>query len=198
MKIFTVIPRASLLVLLLTLLNCDTVLAQSNVFARSFSQPKGLIEQALKDLQVNSGQKLPILEGFVGETSKPLENYERGFCQFSVDLLPGDGYGTVVTLKAKITAWFADRDVTKSGYQVLPSNGRLELDMLDRLEEKLTGKPVNSSPSGRTGTDTPAQNSIFPAFRGYLAPQFMIPRPLQMRWRSCEHSESRVKNASSS
>jgi len=29
-----------------------------------------------------------------------------------------------------------DKDPTKSGYQTLPSNGRLELDLLDRLDEK--------------------------------------------------------------
>jgi hypothetical protein len=132
-----------------------TVRAQTNVYARSFSQPKAAVEQALKDLQSSSGQKLPILDGFVGEVEKPLESYERGFYQFSVNLVPGDGGATVVTLRAKITAWYADRDVAKSGYQVLPSNGRLELDMLDRLEEKLTGRPVNSAANSRSGMDTP-------------------------------------------
>ena len=50
--------------------------------------------------------------------------------------------GTIVRITAKITAWYADKDPTKSGYQVLPSNGRLELDLLDRLEEKFGGKPA--------------------------------------------------------
>ena len=132
-----------------------TTAAQADVYARSFSQPKVAVEQALKDLQVSSGQKLPILEGFVGPTEQPLDRYERGFYQFSVNLVPANGGATVVTLKAKITAWYADRDVAKSGYQVLPSNGRLELDMLDRLEEKLTGKPRNSAARGPSGTQTP-------------------------------------------
>jgi hypothetical protein len=61
----------------------------------------------------------------------------------------------VVTLRAKITAWYADPDVAKSGYQVLPSNGRLELDMLDRLQEKLTGKPVNPPGNNSAGTQSP-------------------------------------------
>jgi hypothetical protein len=107
--------------------------------------PRPQIEQALKDLQAYSGQKLPVLDGFVAPAEKPLDRYERGFYQFSIELLPGDAEGTIVRLAAKITAWYADRDVTKSGYQVLPSNGRLELDFLDRLEEKLTGKPVASA-----------------------------------------------------
>lgn len=113
------------------------------------------MEQALRDLQVYSGQKLPALEGFVAMGDKPLDRYERGFYQFSIEVLPGDAGATIVRLTAKITAWYADRDVAKSGYQVLPSNGRLELDFLDRLEEKLTGKPVRSSSAPSSGVQTP-------------------------------------------
>jgi len=119
--------------------------AQAIPYARNFAVPRAQVEQALKDLQAYSGQKLPLLDGFVAPQEKPLDRYERGFYQFSIELLPGDSGGTIVRLSAKITAWYADRDVSKSGYQVLPSNGRLELDFLDRLEEKLTGKPAAST-----------------------------------------------------
>ena len=119
--------------------------AQAIPYARNFAVPRAQVDQALKDLQAYSGQKLPLLDGFVAAADKPLDRYERGFYQFSIELLPGDSGGTIVRLSAKITAWYADRDVSKSGYQVLPSNGRLELDFLDRLEEKLTGKPVAST-----------------------------------------------------
>jgi len=118
---------------------------QAIPYARNFTVPRAQVEQALKDLQAFSGQKLPVLDGFVATPDKPLDRYERGFYQFSIELLPGDAGGTIVRLSAKITAWYADRDVSKSGYQVLPSNGRLELDFLDRLEEKLTGKLVSSA-----------------------------------------------------
>jgi hypothetical protein len=133
------------------------VSAQAMPYARSFSQPRTQVEQAIKQLQGSSGQKLPTLDGFVALGDKPLDRYERGFYQFSIDLLPGDNGGTIVRLSAKITAWYADRDVTKAGYQVLPSNGRLELDFLDRLEEKLTGKPVASSASSAPNAPVPQQ-----------------------------------------
>jgi hypothetical protein len=120
-----------------------TARGQAVPYARSYEKPKQEVEQALKELQGYSGQKLPTLQGFVAPGDKPLEHYERGFCQFSIELLPGDAGATLVRLSAKITAWYADRDVSKSGYEVLPSNGRLELDLLDRLQEKLTGKPVD-------------------------------------------------------
>ncbi len=129
--------------------------AQAIPYARNFAMARTQVEQPLKDLQAYSGQKLPVLDGFVAPPDKPLDRYERGFYQFSIELLPGDAGGTIVRLSAKITAWYADRDVTKSGYQVLPSNGRLELDFLDRLEEKLTGKPVVSAPASANSPQAP-------------------------------------------
>jgi hypothetical protein len=129
--------------------------AQVVPYARSYAKSKQEVDQALKDLQAYSGQKLPILDGFVAETQKPLDQYERGFYQYSIELLPGDASATVVRLAAKITAWHVDRDLSKSGYEVLPSNGRLELDLLDRLQEKLTGKPVDPPATLNTNVQAP-------------------------------------------
>lgn len=131
------------------------VLGQAVPYARSFAKPKEEVEGALKELQAYSGQKLPILQGFVATGDKPLDRYERGFYQFNVELLPGDDGATVVRLSAKITAWYADRDVTRSEYEVLPSNGRLELDFLDRLEEKLAGKSATSPALNRSSVEAP-------------------------------------------
>ncbi len=131
------------------------VRGQAIPYARSYPQPKTQIEQALKELQASSGQKLPILDGFVAPAQKPLDRYERGFYQFSIDMVPGDNGVTIVRLSAKITAWYADKDVAKSGYEVLPSNGRLELDLLDRLQEKLTGKPVDPPATLQSNVQAP-------------------------------------------
>ncbi len=128
---------------------------QAVPYARSYARPKDEVERALRELQGYSGQKLPILEGFVATGAKPLERYERGFYQFNIELLPGDAGATVVRLSAKITAWYADSDAAKSGYEVLPSNGRLELDFLDRLQEKLTGKSGVQTASGRSTVQAP-------------------------------------------
>ena len=138
------------LTLLLLTVSAARASAQATPYARSFAKPRTEVEQALKDFEAYTGQKLPTLDGFVAMGDKPLDRYERGFYQFSIELLPGENNATIVRLSAKITAWYADRDVAKSGYQVLPSNGRLELDFLDRLEEKLNGKPVASA-----GAQTP-------------------------------------------
>ena len=141
------------LVMLFAGANCVT--AQSVPYGRSFAKPKTEVERALKDLEAYSGQRLPILDGFVVAGDRPLDRYNRGFYQFTIEVLPGEASATVVQLSAKITAWYADRDAAKSGYQVLPSNGRLELDLLDRLEEKLSGKPSAPRPGSASTVQTP-------------------------------------------
>jgi hypothetical protein len=129
--------------------------AQAVPYARSYAKSKDEVDQALKELQAYVGQKIPILEGFVVPAGKPLDHYERAFYQLNIELLPGESGATVVRLSAKITAWYADRDPSKSGYEVLPSNGRLELDLLDRLQEKLTGKPVDPPATLNSGVVAP-------------------------------------------
>jgi hypothetical protein len=145
----------SLCGILILAAGAGTAHSQAIPYARSYAKPKPEVEQALKELQAYSGQKLPTLDGFVAPVGKPLANYERGFYQFTVELLPGDSGATIVRLSAKITAWYADRDVAKSGYDVLPSNGRLELDLLDRLQEKLTGKPVDPPATLQSNVQAP-------------------------------------------
>ena len=131
-----------LLVLLLCVALPGAVAGQGIPYARSFPKSKEEVDKALNEMQAYSGQKLPIVDGFVASGDQPLDRYERAFYQFSIDLLPGTtSADTIVRVAAKITAWYADRDPSKSGYQQLPSNGRLELDLLDRLSETFGGKP---------------------------------------------------------
>jgi hypothetical protein len=143
------------------LLLCAFVVFSANgqvlPYARTFSKPKTEVEQVLKDLQAYAGQKLPIVDGFVGATQHPLNQYDRAFYQFSIEVLPGVPEGTIVQVSAKITAWYADKDPAKSGYQILPSNGRLELDLLDRLDEKFGNRPAPGTPRSlaTSGISTP-------------------------------------------
>lgn len=124
----------------------QSVIGQAVPYARTYAKSNEEVDKALKEMQAYAGQKLPIVDGFVANTDQPLNRYERAFYQFSIDLIPAASGGTVVRVTAKITAWYVDHEPWKSGYQVLPSNGRLELDLLDRLSEKFAGKPSSSSP----------------------------------------------------
>src|SRR6202023_1357875 len=69
-------------------------------YARTFAKPKTEVEQALKDLQAYTGQRLPIVDGFVGPTQQPLDRYERAFYQFSIEVLSGIPAGTIVQVSA--------------------------------------------------------------------------------------------------
>ena len=159
---FHIKSRQFMVVLLVGAVAVYSASGQAVPYARTFLQSKTDVEQALKNLQAFSGQKLPIVDGFVGATQQPLDRYERAFYQFSIELLPGTSAGTVVQVSAKITAWYADKDPSKSGYQVLPSNGRLELDLLDRLDEKFGKKPepgtARSIATSGISTPTPKLN----------------------------------------
>jgi hypothetical protein len=128
-------------------------MAQAVPYAGTFGKSKEEVDKALKEMQAYAGQKLPIVDGFVATGDQPLNRYERAFYQFSIDLLPAAPGGTIVRVTAKITAWYADPDPSKSGYQVMPSNGRLELDLLDRLREKFGGKSTAST--SRSDVQTP-------------------------------------------
>ena len=104
---------------------------------QSFHAPKADVEQALKDLNAYQSGRLPFVEGFVGATEQPLANFERAVYQYSIEVQQVSDSEVSVKVNAKISAWYEDKDATKSGYRDLPSNGRLEADLLDRVRGRL-------------------------------------------------------------
>jgi hypothetical protein len=122
-------------VILCGLAPCATV--QTAPLERTFPQPKAAVEKALKELQSTAAGRLPILEGFVAPGDRPLGRFQRGYYQCTAEVASLPSGESRVRVIAKITAWYADPVAGKSGYQVLPSNGRLESDFLGQLEEAL-------------------------------------------------------------
>ncbi|MGA2809898.1 MAG: hypothetical protein ABSG16_00760 [Candidatus Acidiferrum sp.] len=137
-------------IFVLALAGAASARAQAMPYARTYPRAKPEVDQALKEMGAYAGQKLPTVEGFVAQTAKPLTHYERAFYQLAIELFPGTGArgGTLVQVSAKITAWYADSDPARSGYEVLVSNGRLEFDLLDRLAEKLGTAPPGGTARG--------------------------------------------------
>jgi len=117
--------------------------SQTNSAERSFPQSKSAIENALKSLQSSLAGRLPVLEGFARIAERPLDRYQRGYYQSTVDVKSAPG-GSIVHVTTKVTAWYSDPTGSKSGYQLLVSNGRLETDLLDQLEEQLAKNPAGS------------------------------------------------------
>jgi hypothetical protein len=116
--------------------------AQTGAVERVFPQSKAAVEKALKSAQASIAGRLPSLEGFAQPGEHPLERYERGYYQTTVQVsaAPAGGSpsgGSKVRVSVKLTAWYNDPANTHSGYQLLTSNGRLEADLLDQLAEEL-------------------------------------------------------------
>ena len=157
-------PRFSLQVLLFSMTFCVALplRAQTNPVERTFSQPRPDVEKAVGAAKEIFHGKLPVLEGFVGQTPHPVERYERAYYQCLFQVIPSMSGETSVRVVAKITAWYDDPDKQRSGYEVLPSNGRLENDALDRVQDTLDGD--SPSPSKSDAAPTPKYNlSLGPA-----------------------------------
>jgi hypothetical protein len=115
-----------------------------------------VVEKALKELQPAASGRLPVLDGFTPPGDHPLDRFQRGYYQCAIQVSSMPSGAVLVRVSAKITAWYADPASTKSGYQTLPSNGRLETDFLDRLEDALGGKTSHSAANPAT-TQAPPQ-----------------------------------------
>ncbi len=117
---------------------------------KNFSAPVSTVQAALKNLPGGTSGSLPILDGFIIQNTRKLDFYKRPYYQLTVHISAVPSGGSLVRVTAKITAW--NSDPTHSGYEVLRSNGRLESDLLDRLQERL----------GQTSEDKTSRASITP------------------------------------
>jgi hypothetical protein len=111
--------------------------AQTGPRERTFPQSKGVVEKTLKNLQSSMAGHLPVLDGFARSGDHPFDRYQRAYYQSTADVTSIASGGTLVRISTKVTAWYSDPEPSRSGYQLLPSNGRLEGDLLDQLAERL-------------------------------------------------------------
>ena len=155
------------------------VMAQAEPVERTFAASKAEVAQGLSTLQQSTAGRLPTVEGFVVEQNQPPNLWQRPRYTCSVEVLP-QGTGSRVRVRAHVTAWFAGTTAGQSGYRELPSNGRLETDLLDELEDWL-GQKENASKAPRKAVPAPAVGSrpLQPTLPGSASagPMFVTPRP---------------------
>jgi hypothetical protein len=125
------------------LLFASTLSVAQSTTERNFSVPVSAIQSALKKLPGGTSGPLPLLDGFVVAGAKSLQGFKRPYYQCTARVTAGSS-GSVVHVTAKITAW--NSDPAHSGYEVLQSNGRIESDLLDRLQEALSENASAKSP----------------------------------------------------
>jgi hypothetical protein len=153
-----------------TLIFCAAIpiaLAQLNdapkaPYERKFAQSKAVVEKVIKPLQASASGRLPVLDGFTRPGDLPLDRFQRGYYQCEIQVSSTSTGGALVRVSAKITAWYADPASSNSGYQVLPSNGRLENDFLDRLSDALRGQPPPSA-AATPPVSAPSRTAVAPS-----------------------------------
>jgi hypothetical protein len=140
----------------------ESAIAQSVPYQRAFSQSKATVEKRIKEVPGANSGRLPTVEGFVVPGDRPLDRFQRAYYECVVQVTSTPSGGSMVRVSATITAWYADPSPAKSGYQVLPSNGRVEADFLDRLQESLTGQVPSSNPTTEKNS-SPGPSQSHPA-----------------------------------
>jgi len=155
--------------------------AQGSEAERSFPQSKATVEKILKEMQAATAGRLPVVDGFATAADHPLDHYQRGYYQSKFQVSAAPSGGSVVRVSVQVTAWYADPVAGRSGYQVLPSNGRLEADLLDQLAEQLgsRAKGASGAPAAsesRRSAKTSATTSA-PVEPTISAPVPRIPQP---------------------
>lgn len=136
-------------------------LAKSSGSERTFPQTVAVVQAALQKLPGGTSGKLPVLDGFVVPGAQPLSGYQRPYYQCDIKVAPDKLGGSTVRVTAKVTAWYTSP--AHSGYETLESNGRLESDLLDRLQEALAAAPASKdAPAGKVSHNPTTAKSTAP------------------------------------
>ncbi len=159
--------------------------AQAGSYERTYRQSKSAVEKALKELQPSMSGRLPGLEGFASPGDHPLNRYQRAYYQSAAQVSSTASGGSVVRVNTKVTAWYADSIPSRSGYQLLTSNGRLESDLLDQLTDLLatspsatgSGSPDKSFPVSAPSAKRPAIAGKEIENKGNQEPAISAPMP---------------------
>ena len=114
-----------------------------------------VVNRGLSQIGGLEGGRLPMVEGFVPASIPQLDRYERPYYQYRVQVNAAGANTTSVKVEARISAWYADPEPSHSQYRSLPSNGRLEADLLGRLLDTLgstSAKPEAVAPTAKAPT----------------------------------------------
>jgi hypothetical protein len=158
--------------------------AQTTPYQRTFTRPATDVERVVRNLRPSSSGRLPTVDGFVEASDLPTDRYERGYYECTFQVVALSAGGASVRASAKITAWYNDPTPGRSGYRVLVSNGHIENDFLDQIQEAL-GPASVPRPSGSAMAAPAIKSNVTPAppvSSGGLRPQVRLdPAPLDAR-----------------
>jgi hypothetical protein len=119
--------------------------ARSTEFHRTYLVSEGDLKKTLQELGAFDDAPLPVLEGFTASGSDPLIGYNRPHYRFRVALEPSQFGQTTLRLEAVVTAQYTGSAASRPEYRTVPSNGRLESDLLDRLDRRFRPAALTST-----------------------------------------------------
>ena len=122
---------------------------------RTYARRESELKKALQGLGAFDDAPLPVLEGFATLGADGPVGYDRPYYRFRVAFDEAGSGSTTVRLEAVVTARFTDPAGSRPEYRSVPSNGRLENDMLDRLDGYLR-LAAGTSATGAAGPRQPA------------------------------------------
>jgi hypothetical protein len=140
-------------VLLAALVGLSAFAQQPTPVERVYKFPRVEVERALRDLQAYATAPLPALDGFVNADSSTFDLYDNPQYDFRVKVSEPAPEQTLVNVSARVTAWNPNATPSQSRYVLLPSNGRLERELLDHVAaylEKGSLRRSSNSPSTPT------------------------------------------------
>jgi hypothetical protein len=151
-------------------------------YERTFASPATDVERVVRNLRPSSSGRLPTVDGFVEAGDLPIEHYERGYYECTFQVMATPSGGATVRASAKITAWYNDSTPARSGYRVLISNGHIENDFLDQIQEALGPAAVTKPTRAATAAGPTAKSNDSaapPVSNGGLRPRTRLdPAPL--------------------
>jgi len=122
---------------------------QSAPLGRTYLRSEEDLRKALRKLGAfDAAATLPVLEGFATDGPESPGRYDRPYYQFRIEFAPAGPGRTTVRIEAVVTARYTDAARSRPEYRSVPSNGRLEADLFDRLEGYLrseTGAPASGA-----------------------------------------------------
>jgi hypothetical protein len=124
-----------------------------------------VVKRGLSQIGAFDGGRLPMIDGFVVASFPELDRYERPYYQYRLQVNAVDANITSIKIEARISAWYADPESSHSQYRSLPSNGRLEADLLDRLLHTLgsrSAKPEAAAPTAKAPALLPSSETSSP------------------------------------
>jgi hypothetical protein len=161
---------AGLIVFIVILAGPNAIAQQAEPSERVYAHSQIEVEKALQDMRAFETYRLPTLDGFVGANADTLDHLENPHYQLRVDVFSQGAAQTLVRVSAKITAWHTGEDAAHSQYTLVPSNGRLEDDFLDRLslylEKGGAPMPSASSPAPAASAHSSASSADAPPAAG--------------------------------